>query len=106
MALTTKSLKSPGLVRFYSITEVTFSNSYTTGGEAFTAATAGLGSIDHAFGIIIAGSESSTLRPTIIKYSEEKLLLVDSATGKEMESGKDMSKVKAQIWAFGKSRAK
>ncbi|MBS1863021.1 MAG: hypothetical protein JSS68_15070 [Actinobacteria bacterium] len=105
MAATTKTVKDTGLFKDFSITEVTFSNSYTSGGETFTPAQANLQSIDHYLIQMLTGSESSTYRPTSASYSEGKIHLLDSATGKEVESGKDMSKVKVLFWAFGKSRA-
>lgn len=104
MALTVKTLKEPGVPKFYTVTEVTFSNSYTEGGEVFTPAKAGLATIDHALCQLVNGSESAELRPSVCFYSGEKLHLIDSATGKEMAKEKDMSKVKVQVFAFGKTR--
>lgn len=105
MAVTTKTVKDTGLLKDFSITEVTFSNSYTSGGETFTPAQANLQSIDHYLAQVVNGSESSTLRPTSCSYSGGKLHLLDSATGKEVESGKDMSKVVVLFWGFGRARA-
>jgi len=57
---------------------------------------------------VIAGTESATTRAVTAYYtpSTEKLHFLDSATGKEVEATKDLSKVKVQVVAFGKSRAK
>ena len=106
MAVTVKSLKSAGLPKFLTITEVTFDNSYAEGGEPFTPAQAGLLTIDHSWVNIKHGSESSTLRPTSCYYEGEKLHLIDSATGKEIASTSDMSKVVVEVFAIGKGRSK
>lgn len=106
MALTLKTLKEPRLFRFYTLTEVAFDSSYLEGGEVFTPAQAGLATINMAFCTIINGSEEATVRPTNCYYSEEKLHLIDSATGKEVASTKNMEKVKVLVFAFGDRRAK
>ena len=106
MALTVKALKEPGVPKFYTVTEVTFDSSYAEGGESFTPAQAGLASIDHAFVTVVNGSEEATVRPTNCFYKEEKLHLIDSATGKEVAGTKNMEKVKVQVFAFGKARTK
>jgi hypothetical protein len=84
-------------------TVVTMDNSYAEGGEPLTKPQLGLTEVHSARAEIIAGSESSTLRPTNASYvpSEEKLHLIDSATGKEVEATKDMSKVKVRVTARG-----
>jgi hypothetical protein len=86
------------------VNKVTFDSSYASGGETLTPAQLGLSSVSFIHADIIAGSESSTLRPTNAYYSEGKLHLIDSATGNEVESTKDMSKVVVQVTAYG-SRA-
>lgn len=108
MALTVKSLGNPRNVGygFIALSEVTFDNSYASGGEPLTAAELGLQAVDFANCDIVAGSESSTLRPANCFYKEAKLHLIDTATGKEMEATKDMSKVKVQVAAFGEARTK
>lgn len=106
MALTVKSLKEPGVPKFYTVTEVTFDSSYAEGGESFTPANAGLATIDHSFCAITHGSESATLRPTNCYYESEKLHLIDSATGKEVAGTSNMEKVKVLVFAFGKARTK
>lgn len=91
---------------FIALSEVTFDSSYASGGEPLTPAELGLTSIDFCNCDIVNGSESSTLRPTNCFYKEEKLHLIDSATGKEMESTKNMEKVKVQIAAFGETKVR
>lgn len=76
--------------------EILFDNSYAEGGEAVTPAEMGFRRVDASSWQIINGSESSTLRPTNCYYSGGKLHLIDSATGKEIEGTKDMSKVKVR----------
>lgn len=86
-------------------TQVTFGSSYLSEGEPLTIAQLGLSTID---GIpncdVIAGTESATLRAVTAYYTPntEKIHLIDSATGKEVESTKDMSKVKVVVTARGK----
>jgi hypothetical protein len=82
---------------------VTLDNSYAEGGEPLTKAQLGLTEVTSADCFIVAGSESSTLRPTNAYYtaSEEKIHLIDSATGKEIEGTKDLSKVKVLVRARG-----
>lgn len=104
MALTTKSIKEPGIAKFLSVTEVTFDSSYLLEGEVFTPAMAGMQSIDHAWTQMLTGSEEATVRPTSCSYSGEKLHLIDSATGKEVASTKNMEKVKVLVFAIGKAR--
>jgi hypothetical protein len=89
---------------YYSITNVTLDSSYASEGEALTAKDLGLRRITFAICNVTAGSESATLRPANAYYTPatEKLHLIDSATGKEMEATKDMSKVTVQVIAFGK----
>lgn len=83
------------------VNDVLFDSSYASGGEPLTPAELGLKSVTYATCEIIAGSESSTLRPTNAYYEGEKLHLIDSATGKEVEATKDMSKVKVRVVASG-----
>jgi len=96
----------PGTLRL-AITNVTFDNSYASGGEPCTAGELGLRRVVFADCNIIAGSESATLRPTNCYYTPAtsseagKLHLIDSATGKEMEATKDMSKLKVEVQAWG-----
>src|ERR1700749_2275503 len=78
---------------------VTLDNAYAEGGEALTPSQLGVTVVHSARTELIAGSESATLRPTNASYSEEKIHLIDSATGKEMEGTKDMSKVKVRVIA-------
>ena len=108
MALTVTLLSGPETVgsSFKTLSEATFDSSYASGGEPLTPAELGLAEVSSSSCDIVAGSESATLRPANCFYKEEKLQLIDSATGKPMEATKDMSKVKVVITAFGKSRAK
>lgn len=108
MALTVTTLSGPETVGSYFKTrnEVTFDSSYANGGEPLTPAELGLAEVSSSNCEIVAGSESATFRPTNAYYKEEKLHLIDSATGKEIESTKDMSKVKVVVTAFGKTRAR
>lgn len=85
------------------VRDVTFDNSYLSEGEPLTPNELGLNVVEYATPTVIKGSESSTLRPTNAEYtvSSQKIHLIDSATGKEMESTKDMSKVVVRVEAFG-----
>jgi hypothetical protein len=85
------------------VKDVTFDNSYLESGEPLTATELGLNVIEYATCSVIKGSESSTLRPTNAEYtvSTGKIHLIDSATGKEVESTKDMSKVVVRVEAYG-----
>lgn len=85
------------------VKKVTFDNSYLENGEPLTWKELGLGFVEYADVNIVKGSESSTLRPTNAEYtpSTEKIHLIDSATGKEIESTKDMSKVVVTVEAYG-----
>lgn len=110
MALTVKNLGNPRNVGygFIALSEVTFDNSYQSEGEPLTAAQLNLQTVDFCNCDIVAGSESATLRPTNAYYtpSTGKIHLIDSATGKEIASTSDMSKVKVQVAAFGEARVK
>lgn len=107
MALTVKSLAAPAIANFVTETLVTFDSSYLEGGEAFTPAQAGLISfaVDPICQVVV-GTEEATVRAVTCYYETEKLHLIDSATGKEVASTKNMEKVKVRVWAFGKARAK
>lgn len=105
MALTVAAVQTarpPGAERRV-IKEVTFDSSYLENGEPLTAAELGLKKVTFADCNITNGSEEATVRPAIAYYtpSTEKLHLIDSATGKEVASTKDMSKVKVQVVAYG-----
>lgn len=108
MSLTLKTIKEPGVVKFLSVTEVTFASSYTSGGETFTPANAGLQTIDHVWATLIAGDEAKSTEQFVSGcwYSGEKLHLLDAKTGVEVASTKNMEKVKVQVFAVGRSRAK
>jgi hypothetical protein len=86
------------------VNDVTFDSSYLEGGEPLSAKELGLNlSVEYANCFVIHGSESATLRPTNAEYTPSTGLihLIDSATGKEVESTKDMSKVVVRVEAFG-----
>ena len=98
MALTVSRVGRPMKVgnRKQIVSEITWDNSYASEGEKVTQKELGFRRVDRVECFLTAGSESSTLRPTNAYYtpSTEKFHLIDSATGKEIESTKDMSKVK------------
>ena len=83
--------------------DVTFGSSYASEGEPLPQKELGLNKIEYSEVMLTAGSESSTLRPTNGYYtpSTEKIHLIDSATGKEVEATKDMSKVVARVTSYG-----
>lgn len=83
------------------VKKITFDNSYESEGEPLSAETLGLRVIESSDCNLTHGSESATLRPTSAEWKEGKIHLIDSATGKEVESTKDMSKVVVQIEAYG-----
>lgn len=99
---TLQTARPPGAER-RTVTEITFDNSYLEGGEPLTAAQLSLKKVIFAACEIINGSEEATVRPTNCYYTPatEKIHLIDSATGKEVASTKDMSKVKVQVEAYG-----
>jgi hypothetical protein len=103
VAISTVQVTRPAGSQRESVREVTFDNSYAEGGEILTFSDLGLRKVSYAKCWIIAGSESATLRPANAYYTPatEKIHLIDSATGKEMESTKDMSKVKVLVEAVG-----
>jgi hypothetical protein len=100
-ASTVERARVPGAER-RSVTNVTFDSSYAEGGEPLTPSELGLRRVTFATCSIIHGSESSTLRPGSAYYENEKLHLIDNATGKEVSGTSDMSKVVVQVVAFGK----
>lgn len=106
MSLTTKRLKDPGIIKFVTQVEATFGSSYTSGGEIFTPAMAGLQSIDHAWATIVNGDEAKSTEQFVAGcwYAEGKLHLLDAKTGKEVEATKNTEKVKVQVFCIGKSR--
>jgi len=85
------------------VKRVTFDSSYPSEGEPLTAAELGLNVVEYTNCVLVKGSESATLRPTNAEYDKvaAKIRLIDSATGKEIESTKDMSKVVVQVEAYG-----
>jgi hypothetical protein len=89
---------------YYTITNVTCDNSYESEGEKVAPREFGLRRVTFAICTVINGTESATVRAVTAFYtpSTEKLHLIDSATGKEVEATKDMSKVVVQVVAFGK----
>jgi hypothetical protein len=91
----------PGAERI-TVSEITFDDSYAEDGEPLTAKQLGLRIVDAAVCTVIHGSESSELRPAAAFYSGGKLHLIDTATGKEVASTKNMSKVVVQVVAFGR----
>jgi hypothetical protein len=92
----------PGAER-RTVTRVTFDNAYPTGGEVVTPEDLGLQRVTFAEAAVVHGSESAVLRVANADYvtTTEKLMLFDNATGKEVENGKDMSKVVVQVVAYG-----
>ena len=111
MALTVESVASGGLP--YRVVGsqrevqkvVTFDNSYASEGESLPVSELGLIVLDSLPSCeVIAGTESSTLRAVTAYYTtaDNKIHLIDSATGKEVEGTKDMSKVKVLVTARGK----
>lgn len=82
---------------------VTFDSSYLEGGEPVTAAELGFRRIVKSTWQFLNGSEEATVRPTNCWYtiSTGKLHLLDSATGKEVASTKNMEKVKVEGEVFG-----
>lgn len=105
MAVTTSRLsksKVPGKSRT-SITKVTFDSSYLEGGEPLTAKELGLRRVISSQCFIINGSEEATVRPTNCYYTPSTALihLIDSATGKEVASTKNMEKVVVEVHASG-----
>lgn len=85
------------------VNQVTFDNSYPTGGEALSVKELGLRRITFAQCTILNGSESAEKRVTNAVYdiTNEKLKLIDSATGKELANAADASKVVVQVVAYG-----
>jgi hypothetical protein len=96
------SRKVPGSEK-RAVVEVTFDNSYPTGGEVLTAKEIGLRRITLAECFILSGTESAVLRVGNAVYDKttEKLKLIDNATGKELANASDASKVVVQVVAYG-----
>lgn len=108
MALTTTITKQAFVPQHITVTEATFSNSYPSEGEVFTAATAGLQALDFADVNIIHGDEAKSTEQYIsgVYYEKGKLHAVNAKTGKEVEAGKNLEKLKVQVISFGRARAK
>ena len=108
MPLTLKTIQPPMKESFVGVVEATFSNSYPSGGETFPAANAGLQTLDFAFPIVVQGDEAKSSEQFIAGayHSGGKLHLINAKTGKEVEAGKNMEKVKVRVLCFGKARAK
>lgn len=85
------------------VTRITFDNEYPTGGEVVAPEDLGLSRVVFAQAEVVHGTESAVLRVANADYNvaNEKLVLFDNATGKEVENGKDMSKVVVQVVAWG-----
>src|ERR1700684_2135356 len=106
MAVTVTKAKSrpvPGKQRT-SVCQVTFDSSYQENGEPLTLKELGYRRLTrNPICTIVNGSESSTLRPPNCWYSrtEEKIHLIDSATGKEVASAANCEKVKVELYIQG-----
>lgn len=98
----------PGAER-RTVTEITFDNSYTSGGEAVTPADLGLEtSVTFAVCDLVNGSEGEGGAEEVNPVSgasydpdEELLHLNDAKTGEEIAAEEDMSKVVVQVVAYG-----
>lgn len=108
MAATAAINRIAAIPGFVTETTVTLDNSYAEGGEAVTASQLGLASVDFAICTVVNGTEASEKWVSGAWYtpSTAKVHLQDAKTGKELAKEVDASKVKIQVVAFGKARAK
>lgn len=92
----------PGAERV-ALADVIFDASYAEGGEPLTPAQLGLRTVTFAICQIRNGSESEEfVAEAWYSPAQQKIHLISGKTGKEVASGKDMSKVNVRVTAWGK----
>lgn len=109
MAVSVSTVKSPFVPKFISVTDVTCSSSYTSGGEPLTAEQLGIGAgmVEFAMCNLKVDSESEEYVSSAFYDPAAQLLhLIDAKTGKEVVSTKNMEKVVVRVLTFGRSRAR
>lgn len=102
MAGTVKIISSAPFVEgkdWVQVVEWTGPASYTSGGEGFSLQEAGFGK-EATFRYAVTcwvknESEQAVYRPGELAYDGTKVVAIDEATGKPLEAGKNLSKVKA-----------
>ncbi len=102
MAVATKTLKkaqTPGAEK-RTVIEVTFDNSYPTGGEPLTPKELGLRYVDYATVSIVANAGAVSVVDVSYDVTNQKLKAF-GPTG-EVANAADLSTVKVQVVAFGK----
>src|SRR3954471_23716707 len=89
-----KTAKVPGSEK-RTLTEVTLDNSYATGGEPLTPTQLGLRTVDFAACSVKTFSEAEATAVGTVWYdtANQKLVVNDYKTQKQMAEGKDLSKV-------------
>lgn len=85
--------------RLRKIGKLTGPASYTAGGEALTAATLGLGTIELL--TIVPFWDGSTLHLGVYDYANATLLIVNPTTGAEVGAGTDLSAFTGRFEAIG-----
>lgn len=88
----------PGAQRM-TVTEVTFDNSYPTGGEPLTASDLGLTGVDFAIATIKTAGTGSV---TAVFYDIPNAKLKAFAAAAEIANTTDLSAVTAQVFAVGR----
>lgn len=94
--------------RWHSRVEWVGDSSYANGGEAISRKELGAGPeavFDYANVLYVKPlSEQGTYRPTTAYFDGSKIHLYDAATGKELEAGKDTSKITVGLEVVWKAR--
>ncbi len=110
---TYKVINGPALLEYYTITEVAEAET-EAGGVKFTAAQLGLQNISFGWGFIVGTTEEGTtgVKTSFPGYlnpasggATAKLTFYDTATGKEIVTGKAINKATLRVVAFGEARA-
>jgi hypothetical protein len=109
MAVTSKIIDTaivPGSRR-QTVTEVTLDTEYAAGGEPVTAAELGLSRFEWGFCLPLTGTESETIELgflSLVRKSDVAAVIEAYSwkTGKVVATGKDLSKVKVLVIAYGK----
>lgn len=105
MSLTIASVRPtfiPGNL-YATVNTVTLDNSYEANGELLTLQELGFGKeavYSHSDCSVENKSEQATYIPNTASYDGAKLHVFDAATGKELASTKDLSKVKVTVECF------
>ena len=105
MAISVSITETPSSTVFgnkrVSVAEVTFDNSYPTGGEALTATDLGLTSVDFAITTVVSATGAGVNVANAFYEVDSDVVLVYDETPAQVANASDLSNVVVQVVAFG-----